>query len=90
MAPAGPGAERLVVDGETFELTYRGEGRHDLTWVSGPDPGYGFTSQTSDRGRLPREQLEQRIRGFLREIHPVTGQLSGGPSSYRTSEPGSG
>ncbi|MGN6243529.1 MAG: hypothetical protein ACTHQ3_07620 [Motilibacteraceae bacterium] len=84
--------ERLVVDGQTFELTHRGEGRHDLTWLSGPNPGYGFTSQTSTRDPLTREQLEQQVRDFLAEIDPATGYLSepAAPGSYRTSEPGSG
>ncbi|WP_281385815.1 hypothetical protein [Nocardioides luti] len=36
---------RLVVDGEVFDVRRSGRrGQVDLTWVSGPNPGYGFSS----------------------------------------------
>jgi hypothetical protein len=35
----------MTVDGQRFEVVTRPDrpGQHDVAWVSGPDPGYGFT-----------------------------------------------
>lgn len=82
----------LVVDGERFEVTARsGSGQtYDYRWLSGPNPGYGFSSTASfarsahDDGQpwpVRREQLTDddhvaQIRGFLAEIDPETGYLA--------------
>jgi hypothetical protein len=67
----------LQVDGELFSIIQRpGEpGVYDFTWLSGPNPGYGFTMGTSDRGPLSTKTLEEAARGFLAEIDPETGYL---------------
>lgn len=72
---ASRGSFRTVVDGETFEVS-TGEGTHSLTWVSGPNPGYGFTTVRSDGAELTPEQLEAAIRDFLSNIDPATGYLA--------------
>lgn len=82
----------LVVDGERFEVTPRaGRGQtYDYRWLSGPNPGYGFSSTVSlDRiahndgqpGPVARALLSDddhaaQIRGFLAEIDPDTGYLA--------------
>ena len=41
---------RLVVDAEEFDVQERGDrpGQYDFVWISGPNPGYGFFSASSD------------------------------------------
>jgi hypothetical protein len=78
---------RLIVDGETFEVgpSEAGQG-DDFEWVSGPNPGYGFSSRPSmtfvPRGESAATgpeagdavQVEQ-IRHFLDQIDPATGYI---------------
>ena len=68
---------RLDVDGETFEAARDPEqpGAVHFTWVSGPNPGYGFTSRRSDQGEMTEEEQVDAIRGFLAQIDPVTGYI---------------
>ena len=67
---------RLVVDGEVFDVRRSGRrGQVDLTWVSGPNPGYGFSSARSDGSWPDVAQLEESIRDFLAGIDPATGHL---------------
>lgn len=63
----------LEVDGEVFALRPDRYGGTDYTWLSGPNPGYGFAvSPTPDPS--PDEHREH-IRGFLSGIDPSTGYL---------------
>jgi hypothetical protein len=67
----------MTVDGQQFEVATRPDqpGRYDVTWISGPDPGYGFSSATSDGRALSAVQLERGIRNFLAQVEPETGYL---------------
>ena len=75
--PGGGRPRRMTVDGQRFEVVTRRDrpGQHDVTWISGPDPGYGFTSATSDGRPLSVAELEQGIRNFLAQVDPETGHL---------------
>jgi hypothetical protein len=73
--PHGP---RLTVDGETFDVTYDPEqpGTYHYAWLSGPNPGYGFSSRRSDHtDRETVAEHEAAIRDFLVNIDPATGYL---------------
>jgi hypothetical protein len=64
----------LDVDGETFAVRRRDEdGSAHYDWISGPNPGYGFS--TSGSGQESREHHATAIRGFLASIDPATGYL---------------
>lgn len=69
---AGP-VSHLRCDGELFELRpdeFRGT---HYTWLSGPNPGYGFSmSPTSGED----EQHREHIRDFLAMIDPRTGYIA--------------
>lgn len=71
MSPAPE--QRLTVSGETFEVTEPTRGTYHFAWVSGPQAGYGFTSQNADRSQSTPQQLEAAIRGFLRMVDQDTG-----------------
>lgn len=76
----------IVVDGETFDVRERADrpGQYDLDWVTGPNPGYGFScafARSVSVGSEPppfdvRAELERAISGFLAEIDPDTGYLA--------------
>ncbi|TQJ31304.1 hypothetical protein FBY39_1768 [Microbacterium sp. SLBN-146] len=62
------------VDGETFTVRRRDDdGSVHYDWISGPNPGYGFSSSGS--GRESHEHHETAIRDFLASIDPTTGYL---------------
>ena len=63
-----------VVDGERFTVTRRGGG-YDLRWDTGPNDGYGFSVQRSDRDFLSDAELEQHVRDFLAAVDPRTGVI---------------
>jgi hypothetical protein len=67
---------RLEVDGEVFEVTTRLDlpGQVDLSWITGPNGGYGFSSRRSS-GVHSDAELRNQIRGFLANINPETGYL---------------
>ncbi|MFE3247254.1 hypothetical protein [Streptomyces sp. NPDC059209] len=67
----------LTVDGERFEVTDRpGErGTYDFVWLSGPDPGYGFTSAVHPAVALSVTELKESVRDFLKQVDPVTGHI---------------
>lgn len=67
----------LTVDGESFEVTDRpGEpGTYDFVWLSGPDPGHGFTSAVHPATALSVAELEESVRDFLGQVDPVTGHI---------------
>jgi hypothetical protein len=66
-------ATQLECDGEIFELRPdQFGGTHD-TWLTGPNPGYGFSvSPTSDE----TAQHQANIRDFLSMIDPNTGYIA--------------
>ena len=64
----------LDVDGEVFALRSDTRGGTHYDWVSGPNPGYGFTmSPTAD---LPLDAHVENIRGFLAQIDAATGYIA--------------
>lgn len=68
---------RVEVDGQQFDVTPHpgSPGQVDVVWVSGPNPGYGFSSATSDGSTHSRAHLEASIRGFLRQVDTETGYI---------------
>lgn len=69
--------QTLVVDGEKFNVTKRpGQpGTYDFIWLTGPNPGYGFTSAGHPARALSTPELEESVRDFLRQIDPTTGHF---------------
>ena len=68
----GEAASRLEVDGEDFDLWPDGFGGTHYTWISGPNPGYGFSTSPT-HGSF--EQHRASIRNFLSMIDPTTGYI---------------
>ena len=68
---------RLEVDGEAFDVTARRDhpGQYDYTWTSGPNPGYGFSSASSDGRAATTADHEEAIRNFLAQVDPDTGYI---------------
>ncbi|MET7423724.1 hypothetical protein [Dactylosporangium sp. NPDC005555] len=68
---------RLEVDGQVFSVAGRPErpGQYDYTWVSGRNPGYGFSSARSDAAPPTTAEHVAAIRGFLAQIDPETGYI---------------
>jgi hypothetical protein len=61
----------LEVDGEVFALRQDQQGGTDYTWVSGPNPGYGFSlSPTRD---MSLDEHRANIRDFLAMVDSTTG-----------------
>jgi NAD(P)-dependent dehydrogenase (short-subunit alcohol dehydrogenase family) len=75
-AELGDRVVSITVEGEVFEVTARRDvaGTYDSDWTSGPNPGYGFTSASSD-GRPPTADHHRAITTFLRQIDPHTGYI---------------
>jgi len=77
----------LVVDGQTFAVAEDAEhpGSVQYSWLSGPNPGYGFASgvaggalaggASSGSGLPDRATAESQIRLFLAAVDPATGYL---------------
>jgi hypothetical protein len=68
---------RMSVDGEEFEVS-RPDGRpgtYNFTWLTGPNPGYGFGFSTHPPVPADREQLEEAVRDFLAQVDPDTGHI---------------
>lgn len=63
----------LEVDGEVFELRPDQYGGTDYSWLSGPNPGYGFSLSPTPNVSLDKHR--ENIRGFLAEVDPTTGYL---------------
>jgi len=79
-------AVQLACDGETFELRPERSGGTHYMWLSGPNPGYGFTTSPvfdgSGAALVSRqnpdvEQHLTNIRNFLSMIDPETGYIEG-------------
>ncbi|CAM5503003.1 hypothetical protein AQI96_34390 [Streptomyces canus] len=67
----------MSVDGEEFEVS-RPDGRpgtYHFTWLTGPNPGYGFGFSTHPPVPADREQLEEAVRDFLAQVDPDTGHI---------------
>jgi hypothetical protein len=63
----------LEVDKEMFALRANRFGGTDYTWLSGPNPGYGFSvSPTPD---LSLDKHIENIRDFLAIVDPTTGYI---------------
>lgn len=66
---------RRVVDGESFEVVEACPGQYSLTWVSGPNPGYGFHTASNTGAAMDVAALDSAIRQFLDQVDPVTGYI---------------
>lgn len=64
---------RVVVDGQMFDVTHDGGSNH-FAWVSGPNPGYGF-SVGLNGATLTKDEARIQIQGFLASIDPATGYV---------------
>lgn len=67
-----------MVGGHRWTVTERSHepGRYDITWVSGRDPGYGFTLGSSTRRPISDAVIRREIANFLAGIDPDTGHLA--------------
>jgi hypothetical protein len=67
----------LTVRGEQFRMRRRAGSPnvYDYTWLSGPNPGYGFTSALNVETTLTMTQHGGGIEQFLDAIDPLTGYL---------------
>lgn len=76
---SGDNATHVVhVDGELFDVTVIGESKFKYYWVSGPNPGYGFTCflvGSIDDFEIQEKHHREAIRGFLKDVDPRTGYL---------------
>jgi hypothetical protein len=63
----------LEVDGEMFALRPNESGGTDYTWLSGPNPGYGFG--VSPTPNLSPDKHMENIRDFLAIVDPTTGYI---------------
>lgn len=71
-----PGAYRLSVDGEPWEVNHHGDGQYDLSWTGENSHNYGFSMNLGGReAELTPQMLEDVIREFMDNINPETGFL---------------
>jgi hypothetical protein len=68
---------RVEVDGEAFDVAAERDrpGQYHFLWVSGPNPGYGFSIGTSDGRAMSSADIEADIRNFLAQVDPTTGYI---------------
>ncbi|WP_406181403.1 hypothetical protein [Streptomyces canus] len=68
---------RMSVDGEEFEVSQPDDspGTYDVTWLTGPDPQYGFGFRSHPLVKVARAELEEAIRDFLAQVDPSTGHI---------------
>lgn len=83
-----PTERRVTVDGEIFDVHLREDrSAYDFEWVSGPNPGYGFTigqaSESAPDGHpappiaaMDDLWIRAKIRSFLGSIDPTTGYMA--------------
>ena len=71
---SGPGAPSYIleVDGERFAVRPDGRGGTGYTWLTGPNPGYGFGVSPTPTSL---EDHLQNVRDFLAAVDPGTGYL---------------
>jgi hypothetical protein len=78
-SPIRPAARavRVTVEGEVFDVTAQPDhpGHYHYAWISGPNPGYGFSSASSDRRPSVMVDHEEAIRNFLSQVDPETGYI---------------
>lgn len=85
MEPSGTGPSRdrfqLTVDEDVFDIVYdpTQPGAYHYTRLTGPAPGYGFTSRRSDDARSTTAEHVKAIRYFLDMVDPVTGYIEDNP-----------
>lgn len=77
---------RFTVDEEVFDVRPNDSGGHYFDWVSGPNPGYGFSTRmpmvfvpVGEDDVVPTEAddtlFTRQIREFLAQIDPETGYI---------------
>lgn len=68
---------RMAVDGEEFEVSQpdNAPGTYHFTWLTGPDPQYGFGLSTHPPAQADQAQLVDSIRDFLSQVDPETGHI---------------
>lgn len=64
-----------VVRGESFRVMLSDDGAAHYTWVSGRNPGYGFTIGGASAAMFTDQQHQNAIEVFLDEVDPETGHL---------------
>jgi hypothetical protein len=64
----------LEVDGEVFALRPDQRGGTDYSWLSGPNPGYGFSISPTLSNSL--DEHRTNIRDFLAMIDLATGYIA--------------
>ncbi|MBO3741834.1 hypothetical protein [Actinoplanes flavus] len=72
-----PDRSQLTVDDDVFDIVYdpTQPGAYHYTRLTGPAPGYGFTSRRSDHARSTTAEHVKQIRSFLDMVDPVTGYI---------------
>lgn len=67
----------MTVDGDVFQIDYdvTQPGAYHYSRLTGPAPGYGFTSRSSTLERRTRAHHVASIRAFLQAVDPVTGYI---------------
>ena len=65
----------VEVHGEMFAVRPNEFGGADYTWLTGPNPGYGFG--VSPTTNLSLNEHMANIRGFLAIVDPITGYIEG-------------
>ncbi|MEU6540535.1 hypothetical protein [Streptomyces sp. NPDC047000] len=65
----------ITVDGEEFAVhqPHDAPGTYHFTWLTGRNPGYGFSCRIHPSVQLTEEQLAEQISGFLTQVDPVSG-----------------
>ncbi|WP_405849058.1 hypothetical protein [Streptomyces sp. NBC_01518] len=68
---------RMSVDGEEFEVSQPDgkPGTYHFTWLTGPDPQYGFGFAIHPPVQSSTEHLEEAVREFLSQVDPDTGHI---------------
>lgn len=68
---------RVEIDGQVFDVAASRDrpGQYHFNWVSGLNPGYGFSVGTSDGRAMSDAETEHAIRGFLAQVDPETGYI---------------
>ncbi|WP_250032873.1 hypothetical protein [Paractinoplanes maris] len=76
-----PDRFQLTVDDEPFDVAYdpAQPGAYHYTRLTGPAPGYGFSSRRSDQVRSTVVEHVEEIRSFLDIVDPVTGYIEDDP-----------
>lgn len=65
----------ITVDAERFDVREKGPGDYDFTWLTGPNPSYGFGTRVHGGVSLSVPELEQEAREFLALTDPETGHI---------------